>query len=140
MFFINRIPSPLLYYKSPYELLYHKPIDYSSFRVFGCLAFASTLTAHMTQFQPRAHTCVFLGYPTGMKAYRLYELHTKQIFISLNVVFHEHIFQFHSIQPTETVPDPFPDLVLPTPSLGFSQSHQYSMSPSTIPPTPTPIG
>ena len=77
VFLINRNPSPLLHHKSPYELLYHKPVDYSSFKVFGCMAFASTVTAHRIKFDPRAHPCVFLGYPNGMKAYRLYDLHTK---------------------------------------------------------------
>ena len=138
VFLINRTPSPLLHHKSAYELLYHELVDYSSFRVFGCLAFTSTLTAHRTKFQPRAHPCVFLCYPIGMKAYRLYDLHTKHIFISRNVVFPEHIFPFHSILPTDIVPDPFPDLVLPIPSSNFSQSHQYFVSPSTNPPTPSP--
>lgn len=44
-FLINRTRSPLLDNKSPYELLYQKPVDYTSLRVFGCLAFASTLPA-----------------------------------------------------------------------------------------------
>ena len=106
-FLINRIPTPVLNYATPYELLYHKPIDYSSFRVFGCLAFASTLVSHRTKFTPRARTCVFIGYPNGMKAYRLYDIQTKQIFISRDVVFHEDIFPFHSVTSTDPRQDPF---------------------------------
>ena len=81
-FLINRTPSPLLNHRTPYETLYKSVVDYSSFRVFGCLAFASTLTAHRTKFQPRSRVCVLLGYPPGMKGYRLYDVQSKQIFIS----------------------------------------------------------
>lgn len=66
-YLINRTPSPLLNNNSPYEMLYHEPANYSNLRVFGCLAFASTLTAHRTKFQPRAVACVFMGYPAGVK-------------------------------------------------------------------------
>ena len=76
-FLINRTHSPLLHHKCPYELLYNQQVNYSSFRVFGCLAFASTLTSNRTKFHLRAHPCVFLGYPTGMKAYKLYDFHSK---------------------------------------------------------------
>ncbi|KAL6342654.1 hypothetical protein AAG906_013060 [Vitis piasezkii] len=41
---------------------------YFQSREFGCLAFASTLTAHRTKFQPRSRVCVLLGYPLGIKA------------------------------------------------------------------------
>lgn len=77
-FLINRTPSPFLHNKTSYELLYQKPVD--SLRVFGCLAFASTLPTQRTKFQPRARICVFLGYPTGMKAYKLYDLQNRQVF------------------------------------------------------------
>lgn len=53
----NKTPSPLIGNRTPYELLYQAPIDYTSFIVFGCLTFASTLLAHRTKFQPRAKVC-----------------------------------------------------------------------------------
>lgn len=36
----------------------------------------------------------FLGYKFGTKGYVVFDLHTRNIFISRNVIFHEHIFPY----------------------------------------------
>lgn len=124
-YLINRTPSPLLHHKTPHEVLYKTCVDYSMFRVFGCLAFTSTLSAHRIKFDARSRISVFIGYPPGMKGYRLYDIQTKQVFISRDVIFHEEIFPFHTIASTSNLFDPFPDLVLPVPSFSgpVSPSH-----------------
>ena len=66
--------------------------------------------------------------PPGMKGYRLYDLQTKQFFISRNVIFHEHIFPFHASQSNHTVVNPFIDIVLPSPNRDFPLSNAPSMA------------
>lgn len=39
VYIINRIPTRVLDYKVPYEVLFAEAVNYSKFRVFGCLAF-----------------------------------------------------------------------------------------------------
>lgn len=61
--------------------------------------------------------CVLLGYQSGVKGYKFYDVQSKQIFLSRDVVCHEEIFPFHTITTADQLIDPFPDLVLPIPSL-----------------------
>ena len=45
-YLINCTLTPLLQNIAPYEKLYDKPCDISNLRIFGCLCYSSTLTAH----------------------------------------------------------------------------------------------
>ncbi|KAL5849283.1 hypothetical protein ACOSQ4_007296 [Xanthoceras sorbifolium] len=72
--------------------------------------------------------CVFMGYPPDMKGYRLYDIITKQFFISRDVIFHEDIFPFHTINSSaSTLVNPFPELVLPIASLDTTNSADVSL-------------
>lgn len=110
-YLINRLPTPLLSLKSPYELLHKTPPIYSNLRVFGCLCYATNLTPN-NKFDYRARRCVFIGYPLGQKGYRVYDLEGKVFFTSRDVTFHEHVFPLNKLPP-ENQDDNNPVLPLP---------------------------
>ena len=90
-YLINRSPSSTIDFKTPYEMWNnHKP-NLDHLRVFGCIAYA-----HIKQgkLEPRAKKCVFIGYPSGVKGYKLWNLEEEmpRTMVSRDVTFDENSF------------------------------------------------
>jgi len=96
VFLINRVSTPLLGHKTPYQLLYDSLPDIKLFKVFCSLCYASTIMSHRSKHDPRARKCCFLCYKSGFKGSVLFDLHSREIFISRNVIFHDHILPYPS--------------------------------------------
>jgi len=107
-YLINRVPSPIIGNKTPFELLSKQPPDFTMFKVFGCLCYASTHVSHCHKFDPRAKRGIFLGYQFGIKGYVIFDFDTKEFFVSRNVQFNEMTFPFKNHGPTS-----LPSLSLP---------------------------
>jgi len=133
--------------------LYDSLPDIHSFKVFECLCFASTLLAHRSKLQSRARKSVFLGYKSGTKGYVLYDLDSREIFLSRNVVFHELILVYTSSNPSPTsnwqyhssssqspvIEVSEPVSTSPSPPISPTQSTDHiihSLQPSTTPSSP----
>nr|KYP70921.1 Retrovirus-related Pol polyprotein from transposon TNT 1-94 [Cajanus cajan] len=132
-YIINCIPTPFLQHTSPFENLNGKPCDITTLRVFGCLCYVSTLKAHRTKLDPRASPCVFLGFQPHTKGYLTFNLNTRSIEVSRNVVFYENHFPYFTqdTQSASSTPS------LPTPFTSNPMIHDYNFyppSPSSHPP------
>jgi len=87
-YLVNRSPFSAIDFKTPVEMWSGRAANYSDLKIFVCPAFA-----HIKQgkLEPRALKCVFLGYPEGMKGYRLWctDLKPPRCIVSRDVVFNE---------------------------------------------------
>ncbi|KAM1496471.1 hypothetical protein ACFXTO_031069 [Malus domestica] len=120
-YLINRMPTPVLHNKSPFELLYNDVPDLSHLRVFGCSCYPLLKSYNISKLQPKTSRCLFLGYASHYKGYICYHLQTKTTYISRHVLFNELEFPFSSlpIYPTSKIIAPTPSLAtapLPTPT------------------------
>jgi hypothetical protein len=87
-YLINRSPSVPLDKKTPIEVWSGSPADYSELRVFGCTSYAHVDNGKL---EPRDFKCIFLGYGSGVKAYKLRNPKTKKALLSRNVIFNEAV-------------------------------------------------
>jgi len=93
---INRLPTPVLKNKCPYEIIHDDPPTLLDLKVFGCLCFASTMENSRTKFDSRVRKGIFIGYKTGVKDYIILDIETREIFINRNVIFYENVFPYRT--------------------------------------------
>ena len=87
VYLLNRMPTPLLSGRSPYECLHGQVPNYSLLRVFGSSCFVLLPKKDRTKLSARCVLCVFLGYEIHQKGYRCYDHMTKKLYISQHVNF-----------------------------------------------------
>ena len=72
--------------KTSYEIWKGKKPNFSHFRVFGCICYILNDREKLGKFQAKSDKGVFLGYSINSRAYRVFNLRTKTIMESINVV------------------------------------------------------
>jgi hypothetical protein len=85
----NRSPTRCLDNVTPFEALYgSKPVVHN-LKVFGCKAFAHIPKENRKKLDAKAIKCIFIGYCSEFKAYKLFDPSTHKVFASRDVLFHE---------------------------------------------------
>jgi hypothetical protein len=89
---INKLPTPKLAHKSPWETVYHTLPDLTYLKTFGCQCFPllTPYTAH--KLHPKTTPCIFLRYPINSKGYYCFDPITLRLYISRHVLFNENTF------------------------------------------------
>ena len=100
----NRSPTSALQDMTPFECLFGKKPDVSHLKVFGCVSYSYVPDSQRQKLDAKACKAIFVGYPTGVKGYKLYDLQKKKFIVSRNVCFFEERF------------DHFDDEVKPVPA------------------------
>ncbi|KAG8503604.1 hypothetical protein CXB51_001615 [Gossypium anomalum] len=90
---INRLPTPVLQKRSPYEVLYQDRPSYSYLKVLGCACYPCLRSYHRHKLQFRSAQCVFLGVGMNQKGYKCLDS-SGRVFISRHVTFDESLFPF----------------------------------------------
>lgn len=70
IFLINRMPTPIIQYSTPFTKLFKAKPDYYTLRVFACACYPLLCldTKHKLEFKSKQ--CIFLGYSSNHKGYR----------------------------------------------------------------------
>ncbi|XP_075499879.1 uncharacterized protein LOC142538449 [Primulina tabacum] len=70
-----------------YEIIMGKKPNLKYFHVFGCVCYTLNDKDQLAKFDSKSDKCLFVGYATNSRAYRMFNLRTRTIMESINVVF-----------------------------------------------------
>ncbi len=70
-YLVNRSPHTKLDGRIPEELWSEKKVEVGHLRVFGCTAFVHIDPSERSKLDAKSRKMVFIGYPRGVKGYRL---------------------------------------------------------------------
>ena len=85
----NRSPTRSLYNVTPFKALYGSKPTVRNLKVFGCKDFSHIPKANRKKLDAKAIKCIFIGYCSEFKAYKLFDPSTHKVFASRDVLFHE---------------------------------------------------
>ncbi len=115
----NNSPHKALDIIKPFEALCRRKPSVKHFRVFGCLAWARIPPQKRKTLEPQSKPCTFVGYADHLKAYKLMDPQTHEIFFERSVHFEET----------------YPSLAPSTPPSSFMESDNSDLEddiPSTL--------
>lgn len=89
-YLINRMPSKVLEWKTPIEMLKGENKFILPLKVFGCVCFVKDNRPALGKLDPRSVKCIFVGYSDTQKGYVCWSPVERKLFVSMDVTFREH--------------------------------------------------
>ena len=91
VYLLNISPTKAIMNKTPFEAWCSKNPNVSHLRVFGCISYALVPSQVRQKLDGKFEKCIFVGYCTQSKAYRLYNPLNGKILTIRDVVFDENV-------------------------------------------------
>jgi len=86
---LNRCSTKVVEGKTPFKALSRIKSNISHLRVFGCEAFSYIVFEKKKKLNKRAKICIFMGYYSQRRGYKLYSPSYRAVFILRDVKFNE---------------------------------------------------
>jgi len=146
VYLINRLPSQVLNFDSPYYRLYHQHPSYLNLHTFGSVCFVHLPPHERHKLSAQSVKCAFMGYSISHKGYVCYDSCANKFRLSRNVVFFENQYFFYAHG--ESLPDisffPHFDELSPLPNrfkaeLVYTRRHPTLPLPETDPSSETAL-
>ena len=85
----NRSPTRCFDNVTPFEALYGSKPVVNNLKVFGCKSFSHIPKENRRKLDAKATKCIFIGYCSEFKEYKLFDPTTHKVFARRDVLFHE---------------------------------------------------
>ena len=90
MYLKNRSPTKRLELQTPFDVFHGYKPEVNHLRVFGYKAFAHVPKDERRKLDAKSIECIFVGYCTDKKTYKLFHPSSHKLIASRDVVFHEN--------------------------------------------------
>ena len=133
-FLINRTSTPILNGYSPFQVLFHRSLDLSLIKTFGCLCFPHLTAYTKHKLEPRSIPYVFLSYAANHKGYKCFHVPTRRLYISRHVIFHEQSFPFF-VPSSSSLSTSSSSALFYSPTSSLRLPSQFSIQSTSVPST-----
>ncbi|KAM1636747.1 hypothetical protein ACFX2K_014783 [Malus domestica] len=90
VYILNRCPTKALGDITHFEAFSDRKLGIAHFKIFGCLCYVHISSELRQKLDAKSVKGIFVGYATCEKGYRVYDLFTKKLILSRDVVFDEN--------------------------------------------------
>lgn len=115
VYLTNRCPTKAVWGKTPFEAWRGRKPSLNHLKVFGSICYAHILKVNRSKLGEASERCIFVGYSSMSKGYRIFSLAENKVFISRDVQVDEYAswnwkenrvdkkrFEYNSVPPTNT--------------------------------------
>lgn len=92
MYLLNRCLTRVVWNMKLFKAWNGRKHSVNCLKVFGCVCYAQVPKVKRTKLEELIDICIFIGYSSMLKGYRLYNLKTKKVIVNRYVVFDENAF------------------------------------------------